>query len=132
MYSLFCSQERKNPTIKEHYFHKQGTFPQSRNFSTVKEPLHTQGTFPHSRSFSTIKDIFYKKSLLDQGYYMQTIKFSIVKETFHKKVYLTKEIFYKQSFSQKMFSLDQRCFLQTKIFTHSKNVSANKYQKKVL
>ena len=35
-----------------------------------------QGTFPQSRKFSTNKKVLYEKSILDQGNFLQTRKFS--------------------------------------------------------
>ena len=83
-YYFLCSQ-------KSEIFLDQGTFPQSRNFSTVKEffpsqrtsygqgNLHGQETFPQSRNFSTIMETFHT-----QGTFPQSRNFSAVVEIFHK------------------------------------------------
>ena len=47
---FFCSQESKFLTVKE-LFYNQGTFTQSRNFSTVEELF-------QSWKFSTVKECF--------------------------------------------------------------------------
>ena len=71
-YYFLCSQ-------KSEIFLDQGTFPQSRNFSTVKEffpsqrtsygqgNLHGQETFPQSRNFSTIMETFHTQGTFPQS-----------------------------------------------------------------
>ena len=130
-YYFLCSQ-------KSEIFLDQGTFPQSRNFSTVKEffpsqrtsygqgNLHGQETFLQSWKLSTLKELF-----LNQGTFQQSWKFStkffekkkMIKEISHKqekfsakkKFSFIKEVFHKQTFLH-----SQENFLQTKI---KKNVT---------
>ena len=40
-----------SPAVKKVSFHNQGIFPQSRNFSTIKDLFHNQGTFPVVKIF---------------------------------------------------------------------------------
>ena len=93
---------------------KKVSFPQTRNFFTVKKGFHNQETFLQSRNISTVIEIFHK-----QWGFLQSRKFSTT------KIYLIKEIFYKQeSFLQKLFPWSRKFF--TKIFTQSKKISAKK------
>ena len=68
---------------------KKVSFPQTRNFFTVKKGFHNQGTFLQSRNISTVIEIFHNKNLLDQRNFLQARKFStktfsLIKEVFHK------------------------------------------------
>ena len=62
---LFSLQSRKQVS------HSQGTFPQSRNFFTVKELF-------QSRNFFTVKEL-----VRSQGTSSKSRNFSTIKETFH-------------------------------------------------
>ena len=53
---------------------KKISFPQSRNFSTIKELFHSQGTFPKS-----------KKLFHSQGTFPQSCKFYTIRELLHSR-----------------------------------------------
>ena len=89
-------QSKNFSTVKD-IFHNQGTFPQPRSFSIVKELFRIQGTSPLSRKFST------KKIILDPGKFPQTMKFSRVKEILHKKLTWSEKF----STNEKFFSFWQ-------------------------
>ena len=74
---------------------KNVSFPQSKNFSTIKEFFHKL------RNFS-----IFKKLLQNQGTFPQSWKFSTVKEIFSKKNYLIEEIFY----TKETFPQSKKCF----------------------
>ena len=40
---------------------KKVSFPQQRNFPTVKELFHNQGIFPQSKNISTVKKLFHNQ-----------------------------------------------------------------------
>ena len=67
--------------VKKVSLHSQGTFLQSRNFSTVKKLLHSQGNFPQSGKFSTVVEIFHRCGIFHKF-------FSLIKEVFHKQRFL--------------------------------------------
>ena len=77
------------------------------------ECFYSQSNFLWS-NFSTVKEIFHKKIIHDQGNFARTSKFFTVKEIYYKK---TKILLHQGNFPQK------------KIFTLSKNFSANKDKK---
>ena len=114
-YYFLCSQ-------KSEIFLDQGTFPQSRNFSTVKELFYNHGNFPHSRNFSSIKELFSSRVNFPQSFFKKKKK-KMIKEISHKqekfsakkKFSFIKEVFHKQTFLH-----SQENFLQTKI---KKNVT---------
>ena len=115
-YYFFCSQKSKFSTIKE-FFQSQETFPQSRNFSairnfsTVREVFHGCGNFPQSRTFSTIKEISYEK-------FAWSRKFSTVKEIFYPNILVDQRDFLQTKFSTKFFSLIKE-FSHKQRFLHS-------------
>ena len=46
---------------------KKISFPQSRNFSTIKELFHSQGTFPQSCKFYTIRELLHSRENFSQS-----------------------------------------------------------------
>ena len=118
---------------------KKVSFPQSRNFSLVKELFHNQGPFLQSRNFchGAVVDILHGQGNFLQKNLTWSIKFSTKKWSFllsrkfftRKKITWSKKISTNRKFFHKIFFLDHGSFLQTKIFTQSKNFSANNDQK---
>ena len=134
-YYFLCSQ-------KSEIFLDQGTFPQSRNFSTVKEffpsqrtsygqgNLHGQETFPQSRNFSTIMETFHTQGTFPQSrnfsagvnfqksFLKKKKKKKMIKEISHKQEKFSakkKFSFIKEVFHKQTFLHSQENFLQTKI-----------------
>ena len=93
---FFCSkkvsfpQSRNFSTIKELFCNQETcpqsrNFPQSRKFFAIKELFYSRGTFPQPRNFSRIKEL------------LQSWNFSTVGEICYKKI-----LFYQRNFPQTM------------------------------
>ena len=70
---------------------KNVSFPQSRNFSTVKEILYSQEIFPQPRKLSTVKKLFYSEGIFPQSKNFSTKNFYLIKE-----IFTNKDMFYSQ------------------------------------
>ena len=113
---------------------KKVSFPQSSNFSTVKEVFYSQETFPQSSNFSTIKELFHNQGTFLQSRNLSTIKkFSTIKELFcNQRTFpqswnfsTTKELFQNQGTSTVMELFHSRRNLLQKDFILSTKFSTN-------